>query len=350
MKRQDLSNGYERSPLAGATFGATINFLPGASLEERISQLEDNAQSLPNELVRAEGLLVLKGMHEITQQPALLVRLSHLFGPEVENYQDTPTPVRLIHEDEPQIIKISNLPPMNFDVPERPVPALTADGEIPVQFPHRKGWHTDQSFRRPPPDISLFYAMQPSPKGQGQTLYANGIAAYQALSAEQKQKLDGLEAVHAIPWTGRGEDAVRRGETPKPLEPHQASQRQPIVRIHPDSNKRALYLCEEGQLDWIIGPIDGMTPGPDGEGAALIYELMTHYTQPAFTYVHDWDEGDLVIHDNRNLVHSATWFDAENHGRIMWRTTVMGNPGAQYAGESKSWVPASGTAIGKLDY
>jgi taurine dioxygenase len=350
MNTNGLRGCYQSSPLKEASFGAAVHFLPGARLRERIEQLEDDARSLPNALTQADGLLVIKDMHEITQQPELLVRLSRLFGPEVENYQDTPTPVRLIHEDAPQIIKISNLPPMNFDVPVRPEPPLTADGKIPVQFPHRKGWHTDQSFRRPPPDISLFYAMQPSPKGQGQTLYANGIAAYAALSAEQKRQLDGLEAVHAIPWTGRGEDAVRRGDIPKVLEPHQSSQKQPVVRTHPESKKRALYLCEEGQLDWILGPIDGMTPGPGGDGAELIYELMEHYTQPVFTYVHDWDEGDLVIHDNRNLVHSATWFDAENHGRIMWRTTVMGNPGEEYTGENQSWVPSSGTAIGMLDY
>ena len=68
---------------------------------------------------------------------------------------------------------------------------------------------------------------------------------------------------------------------------------------------------------------------------------MAHYTKPQFTYVHDWNRGDLVIYDNRALVHAATWFDADKHDRLMWRTTVRGNPGAEYAGEKPSWIADS---------
>ena len=85
----------------------------------------------------------------------------------------------------------------------------------------------------------------------------------------------------------------------------------------------------------------GMEPGPWGDGAELLYELMIHYTQPKFSYVHEWEAGDLIIYDNRTLVHAATWFDAEKHPRRMWRTTVSGNPGNEYAGEKKSWIPAN---------
>ena len=91
-------------------------------------------------------------------------------------------------------------------------------------------------------------------------------------------------------------------------------------------------------MDWIDGPFVGMEPGPDGEGAKLLYELMAHYTTSEFVYVHDWDKGDLVIYDNRTSIHAATWFDETQHQRLMWRTTVSGNPGAEYAGEGKSWV------------
>ena len=59
-----------------------------------------------------------------------------------------------------------------------------------------------------------------------------------------------------------------------------------------------------------------------------------------FVYAHEWDEGDLVIYDNRTTLHAATWFDAEKHGRLMWRTTISGNPGAEYEGERKSWLAA----------
>jgi taurine dioxygenase len=207
-----------------------------------------------------------------------------------------------------------------------------------VQYPHRRGWHTDQSYRRPPPDISLFYAVVPVPKGEGQTMFANGIAAYAALSPAQKARIAGVMGLHVQPGSGRSRDAVRAGETPRPLAPHERSQAQPLVRLHPVSDKPALYMCEYGQMDWLDGPIVGMEPGPDGAGGRLLDELMAHMTQRQFVYVHEWEPGDLVIWDNRCLVHAATWFDADAHERVMWRTTVHGNPGALYAGERKSWL------------
>ena len=69
---------------------------------------------------------------------------------------------------------VTNMVPVNRPPPKRPDPPLTADGRLPVQYPHRKGWHTDQSYRRPPPDISLFYAVTPVARERGQTLFANG--------------------------------------------------------------------------------------------------------------------------------------------------------------------------------
>ena len=66
---------------------------------------------------------------------------------------------------------------------------------------------------------------------------------------------------------------------------------------------------------------------------------MSHYTRPEFVYVHEWTQGDVLVWDNRCLVHTATWYDAGKEQRMMWRTTVRGNPGALYAGEARSWVP-----------
>mgnify|MGYP003304043353 FL=1 len=153
-----------------------------------------------------------------------------------------------------------------------------------------------------------------------------------------------LHGIQALPWTGRSETAVRSGEAPVVLLPHQRPQRQPLVRYHPETGEPALFLCEDGQMDWVEGPIADMEPGPDGEGAALLYTLMSHFTERRFVYAHDWDVGDLVIHDNRNVIHSATWFDTENEIRHMWRTTVMGNPGREYQDEAPSWIPAPGVA------
>ncbi len=230
--------------------------------------------------------------------------------------------------------------PVSRKPPPRPDPPLTEDGRLPTQFPHRHGWHTDQSYRRPPPDISLFLAVSPVRKDQGQTLFADGAAAYEALSPEMKARIEGLEGIHVQPNTGRSYGAVLAKETPRALQPHQRPQRQPVVRVHPMTGRRALYMCEYGQMDWVEGPFAGMQPGPDGDGAALLFSLMSHLTRPEFICVHEWSLGHLVVWDNRCLVHSATWFDADTEDRIMWRTTVSGNPGPAYAGVKKSWIAA----------
>ena len=337
------ADSFEVQPLPGATFGGLVRLTGADGARATVAAAEADPEALPRALYESGGLLLMPGMEEITEEPELLVRLSRLFGPEVEDYRETLGPGNRtlfdIHDGFPEILLVTNLPPNNRQPMPRPDPPLTEDGSFPVQFPHRKGWHTDQSFRRPPPDISLFYAVIPTPKGQGQTLYADGTAAYETLPATLKARIQGLEAFHALPRTGRSEEAVRAGETPRPLLPHEESRRQPIVRIHPVTGKPALYLCESGQLDWIWGPIADMEPGPDGAGAELLYEIVTHLTQPQFTYTHDWDRGDLVIYDNRNLLHAPTWFDTVKHDRLMWRTTTMGNPGEEYAGERKSWIP-----------
>jgi taurine dioxygenase len=342
--RSNGQNQFKVEAITGGSFGARISFDSQWPLNEIIDALCAQPAELLDAFYSAGGLVVLTGMHEITAQPELMLRISQLFGNEVENYRQTPTPVHMIHPDVEEILILSNLPPCNRQPPPKPQPERAADGSLPVQFPHRRGWHTDQSFRRPPPDVSLFYAVTPCTKGQGQTLFADGVAAYDALSESLKEKIEGLEGLHALLGTGRSEQAVKDGDPVVPLLPHQLSQRQPLVRVHPVTGKKALYLCEGGQMDWLDGPVVGLEPGLDGDGAALIYELMSHCTSPEFTYAHDWDCGDLVVYDNRNLLHSATWYDAQ-YTRLMWRTTVMGNPGPTYAGEAKSWIPEAGVEL-----
>lgn len=336
-----INDSLDLRPLPGATFGGLARV--SGAVDAAVEALEADPDPLLRAFYDSDGLLVLPAMHAISDRPDLLLRLSRLFGPEVEDYRRTLTERSMIHDAVSEIFIVANRPPVNRAPPARPEPPYTEDGGLPVQFPHRRGWHTDQSFRRPPPDISLFYAVTPAPRGQGQTLYANGIAAYAALSPALKERVEGLEGIHVLPGKGRSEQAVRAGEIPEALEPHQRPQRQPVVRVHPVTGKRALYLCEAGQMDWIEGPFVGMQPGPDGDGAALLYELMRHFTQPRFVHVQEWSAGDLVIYDNRSLIHAATWFDAEAHGRVMWRTTVRGNPGDAYTGESRSWIPEAAT-------
>ena len=344
---------FSLEPLPGACFGAWLTFENTGDLGKLITELERQPACIVRTLNESDGLVVMPGMQQISQQPELLVRLSRLFGPEVENYRRTVTPPNMIHEQVSEILIVSNRPPVNLTPPPKPDPALAADGLIPVQFPHCDGWHTDQSFRRPPPDISLFYAHIPAPKGQGQTLYANGVAALESLPESLRERVEGLRGLHAVRGVGRTEEAVRAGQPPEPLLSHQRSQVQPVVRIHPVTGKRALYLCGSSQMDWVDGPFVDLEKGPDGEGGRLLYELMSHYTQRRFTYAHDWSAGDLIVYDNRCLAHSGSWYEHE-HPRVMWRTTVMGNPGDEYAGEAPSWIPKDGgdpmAGLSQLDW
>jgi taurine dioxygenase len=330
------------APLPGSTFGAALRIPSDRDTNSAIAAFEAEPGLLNDLLNRAGGLLLFPALRAIAEEPAMLVRLSRLFGSEVEDYRRTLSESRMIHPRHGEIYVLGNRPPSCRQPPAPPDPPRTEEGALPVQFPHRRGWHTDQSFRRPPPDISLFYAVRACPKGQGQTLFADGSGAYEHLPAHQKRRIENLAGIHVYPYWGRSEDDVRAGKTPRPLAPHEQPQRQPVVRVHPETGKRALYLCESGQMDWILGPFAGMERGPDGEGAALLYELMAHFTQPRFTYAHEWEDGDLIVYDNRCLAHCATWFDAARHERLMWRTTVWGNPGELYAGEDRSWV-AEGT-------
>ena len=325
-----------QNPLPQAQFGARVA-LPGGG-EDFIVAAEQYPEALPRILADHGGLLLLPDMAELGVQPELLLRLSRIFGPEVENYRETGMAPNMVHPTVPEIFIVSNIPPVSRQPPKRPEPPLTADGVLPTRFPHRRGWHTDQSYRRPPPDISLFLGVIPAPKDQGQTLFADGTAAYAALPPDLKARVHGVDGLHVSLSAKRSRDAVMAGETPRPLAPHEQPQRQPLVRIHPVTGKPALYMCEFGQMDWLEGPIAGLTPGPDGEGGALLMALMSHATQRAFVYVHEWTAGDLIVWDNRCLIHAATWFDAETITRVMWRTTVSGNPGSGYAGEKKSWI------------
>src|SRR5260370_27015959 len=253
-------------PWPGAGFGATVRLAKSIA--------EELPNGLPKTLADAGGLLLIPGLNQIAAEPELLLRLSRLFGPEIEDYRYLLTSQHLVHESVPEIFLVTNMVANYRPPPLRPKPPLTADGKFPVQYPQRKGWHTDQSYRRPPPDISLFYAVIPVDRKRGQTVFASGTLAYEALPAPLKKRVEGLHGIHSQPGTGRSRDAVLRGEVPKPTAAHERPQRQPVVRAHPVTGKPALYLCASGQMDWIDGPFLGMAPGPHGDGARLLDELM----------------------------------------------------------------------------
>lgn len=143
-------------------------------------------------------------------------------------------------------------------------------------MPQRRGWHTDQSFRRPPPDGTLFYCKGPPPPEGGDTLFADGTLAFARLESADQAVARAATGLHANDSCGKTWDHARGdplADAKNPVRPDIAEVEslftavpQPLVRIHPTTQRPALYLCEKGQMDWISGPVLGMPPGADGEG------------------------------------------------------------------------------------
>src|SRR3954468_6651545 len=174
-------------------------------------------------------------------------------------------------------------------------------------------WHTDASFRPVPGALSMLYAHKipaPGPKGNGETEFADMRAAYDALPDAMKQMIDPLVAEHSI-FHSRAQigfteftDEERAAMPPV---------RQRLVRRHPGSGRKTLYLASHASH--IVG-----WPVPDG--MLLIRELIEHATRPEFVYRHRWRGGDLVIWDNRCTMHRGRAFD-ETQPRDLRRITTQ---------------------------
>ena len=174
-------------------------------------------------------------------------------------------------------------------------------------------WHTDKSFRPAPAAATILHAMTLPPNG-GDTCFANMYAAYDALSDDEKAALDGVRVVHSWPLSrenaGRtmGEEEIRAN----PPMSHA------VVRVHPESARKALYL---GVHAVYLEDVEF------ARGRARILELEAHATQPQFVYRHHWRAGDLLMWDNRCLLHRAdTNFDVAQYPRVLHRTCLVGTP------------------------
>jgi alpha-ketoglutarate-dependent 2,4-dichlorophenoxyacetate dioxygenase len=170
-------------------------------------------------------------------------------------------------------------------------------------------WHTDYTFKPMPGLYSLLHAHVIPDEG-GETEFADMRAAHDALPERMKRRLEGLVAEHSLLYS-RGtigftdfspEEQARLGSAP-----------QPLVRVHPGSKRKTLYLASHAMM------IHGMEIP---EGRILLKDLMDHATRPEFVYTHRWTAGDLVLWDNRCTMHRAREYDPARV-RELRRTTVM---------------------------
>lgn len=174
-------------------------------------------------------------------------------------------------------------------------------------------WHSDSSFKPVPSLCSLLSARIVPPEG-GATEFASTRCAYPALPDGLKQRVKDAVAVHDFSWS---RDQVRPGFFTEKERAEYPPVRHPLVRRNPVNGREALFLG--AHASHIVGlSVEG--------GRALLKELLEHVTQPQFCYRHEWQEGDLIIWDNRCVLHRATPFDTTRHKRLMQRTTVSGDP------------------------
>jgi alpha-ketoglutarate-dependent 2,4-dichlorophenoxyacetate dioxygenase len=205
-----------------------------------------------------------------------------------------------------------------FDQPELfDAGNLDANGQILADDRRRvynKGnalWHTDSSFNPHRASYSLLLAHEVPPVG-GDTEFADTRAAYDALPAELRMKIDGLVAEHWL-WYSR-----MLAGYPEPTEAERLAKppaHHKLVQTHPGSLRKTLYIASHASH--IVG-------WPVEEGRKLLKELIEFATQPQFVRAVAWKQpGDLVIWDNRCTMHRATAFEDTLYRRDMRRTTVF---------------------------
>ncbi len=194
---------------------------------------------------------------------------------------------------------------------------LDQDGKLRDATDHRRLdglanmlWHSDASFRPISGELSMLYA-HAVPASGGNTEFADLRAAYDALSDTTKEEIESLEAEHSI-MHSRGllgyTDYTEEERARVPPVRH------PIVRTHPGSGRKTLYLGSHA--DFVIG-------WPVPEGKLLLRDLMDHATERRFVHAHEWAQGDLVIWDNRCTLHRGRRYDDKAQKRDLRRVTTQ---------------------------
>lgn len=170
-----------------------------------------------------------------------------------------------------------------------------------------RAWHTDHTNHARPPKITALYAVA-LPKSGGDTGFANMQSAYAALPEAMRKELARLRTVNKIEDHGYVSAADKQK--------YGVMQTHPLVRTHPDSGKRALYF-HPGKTD----RIEGME---HEESLAFLDELLKRVIRPEITYRHKWQIGDLLLCDNRAVLHIAHRDYDHREARVMHRVILEG--------------------------
>jgi taurine dioxygenase len=239
-------------------------------------------------------LLIFRDMH-IT--PAQQVAFSRRFGPlQIHVLRQFQLP------SDPEVLIISNIKENNQPI------GLGDAGHF---------WHSDLSYKEIPSLGSMLHA-QELPKDGGDTLFANQHTAWEALPRLLQEKVAHLTAEHS--YLAKYAELQRRNPWRPNLTQAQVDEVkpvvQPVVRVHPETGRRALFVSEH-----FTTKIVGL---PQAESDALLAELFDLSTRPEHVYRHQWQPHDMVFWDNRSLMHLAAGCP-EDQRRKLYRTTIEGD-------------------------
>lgn len=206
--------------------------------------------------------------------------------------------------------------PIYPHVPEQPEVLVLDTAQTDVR--DNAIWHTDVTFL-PAPAMGAVLSARQVPEYGGDTLWASGIAAYEALSAPLQQLLEGLTATHDFTQSfplerfGRSAEAIARWEAARLQHPPLAH---PVVRTHPGSGRKSLFVNE--------GFTSRINELHANESAALLQLLFSHSTRPEFCIRWQWQANDVAFWDNRVTQHYAV-DDYRPQRRVMHRATILGD-------------------------
>jgi taurine dioxygenase len=177
-----------------------------------------------------------------------------------------------------------------------------------------EGFHTDHSNDVRPPKATVLHAVSLPDRG-GDTQYVNMHLAYDELPDETKRRLDGLKAIHVYQSRHSARKMMELSEQGRGRVSDAVIH--PIVRTHPESGRKAIY----------INPIriEGIVEMAEPKALALLADLLEHATQTKYQYRHQWQPGDLVMWDNRSLLHKANGDYDMNQLRYLYRVMLKGD-------------------------
>ncbi|MDR3534096.1 MAG: TauD/TfdA family dioxygenase [Rhodopila sp.] len=177
-----------------------------------------------------------------------------------------------------------------------------------------EGWHTDHSNDTKPPKATVLHAVTLPDRG-GDTQFANMAAAYAALPATTRDRIANLMAIHVYQSSHSSRKLIGLSDANKERVPNAVLH--PIVRTHPENGRKSIF----------INPIriEGIVGLDHREALPLLDELLEHATREEFQYRHEWRPGDLVMWDNRCLLHKANGDYDMEQTRYLYRVMLQGD-------------------------